>query len=79
MAPRLPQVNSGPEGRCVREWRGSASGGAWVAWMVGTGALGVGMAAQAIAQTRGELWSRARADPMAHAASAAEGGSVVKQ
>jgi hypothetical protein len=67
---------SGPTGRCVREWRGSASGGACVARMVGTGALGVGMAAQAIAQTRGELWSRARAD---RCASAAEGGSVDKQ
>ena len=39
---------SGPTGRCVHEWRGSASGGACVARMVGTGALGVGMAAQAI-------------------------------
>ena len=46
----------------MREWRESASGGAHVAYMVGLGALGVGMVVESIAGTLGELWSRARAD-----------------
>ena len=61
-ANRVSSGYSGPASRCVREWRESASGGAYVACMVGLGALGVGMVVEPIAGTLGKLWSRARAD-----------------
>ena len=61
-ANRVSSGYSGLAGRCVREWRGSASGGAFAACMVGVGALDVAMVVESIAGTLGKLWSRARAD-----------------
>ena len=61
-ANRVSSGYSGPAGRCVREWRGSASGGAFAACMIGLGALDVGMVVESIAGTLGKLWSRACAD-----------------
>ena len=61
-ANRVSSGYSGLAGRCVREWRGSASGGAFAACMVGLGALDVAMVVESIAGTLGKLWSRARAD-----------------